>query len=281
MTMPPKRKAALVAPPLKSLKRARQVTSAFHAAEHGRGTGPSPDRAAYQDASQRATARHKTTSRFVFSSLTALNRRPAAGCPRPAVLEIGAVNTQLLACPWLAVRAIDVRAAARGVEAVDFFDLPLPPPAQGEGGAESHFDVIVCAMVLNCVATPELRWQMLVRMRAHLKSPGGVAILALPRRCVERGGGRGAAPGGASTSSAAAPSDAACAALWAPFEGVMAAAGLGPVLIRKASPKIAFWAVGVKDVEGGAAEKAAEAAEKAAERAVLVVGAGFEVAAPV
>ena len=238
-----KKKRALVPPPLKSLKRARQITSAFHAAEHGRTVdGPPPDRAAYQDASQTATARHRTTSRFVFSSLTALGVRRAAGCPRPAVLEIGAVNTQLLACPWLAVRAIDIRPSARGIEACDFFSLGPPQPG---GGGGTTFDVVVCAMVLNCVATPARRGDMLVRMRACLTAPGGVAIVALPRRCVERGGGGvgGARPHPPAASSS--PSDEACAARWAPFEAAMAAAGLAPVLARKASPKIAFWAVGV------------------------------------
>ena len=287
--MPPpkkKKKRALVPPPLKSLKRARQITSAFHAAEHGREVGASgggsvlpPDRAAYQGASRRATARHRTTARFVFSALTRLGLRPPSGAARPRLLEIGAVNTQLLACPWLAVRAIDIRPAARGIEARDFFDLDppaAPPPPPGEGGrgtagaaatdtADARFDVVVCAMVLNCVATPARRGEMLVRMRAHLAG-GGVAVVALPRRCVEKGGGGGGRGGDAL------PDDAAAAARWAPFEAAMAAAGLAPVLVRKASPKIAFWVVG-----GGGARAVGGWGGGPGGREV---GAGFAVAVP-
>jgi 25S rRNA (adenine2142-N1)-methyltransferase len=237
--MPARKKRALVPPPVKSLKRARQLTSLFHAAQ------PGVSRAAYQDASRAATARHKTTSRYVCSTLTALGRRPArppGGPPprRPTLLEVGAVNTQLLACPWLRTTAIDIRPAARGIEGRDFFDFPLPTmrgtsSGGGRGGGGSGgggpYDVIVCAMVLNCVATPADRGAMLARMAALMAAPDGLAMLALPRRCVEA-------------------SPAACTV--ASFEGAMAAAGLGPVLDRKASAKIMFWTVGVLE-EGAAA----------------------------
>ena len=242
--MPPcKRKRPLVPPPLKSLKKARELTSAFHAGQHGQvAAADAPDRAAYQDASVRATSVHKVTSRFVFSTLTRLGLRPPSGAPRPALLEVGAVNTQLLACPWLDVRAIDIRPAARGIEALDFFDLPVPEEgAQAvDGGKEecapstsSSFDVVVCAMVLNCVATPELRGEMLLRMRRLLRAPGGLAVVGLPRRCVEKGGRKDEGNTGEPSPGA-----------WAAFEGAMAAAGLGPVVARKATPKIAYWAVG-------------------------------------
>jgi 25S rRNA (adenine2142-N1)-methyltransferase len=218
-----KKKRALVPPPVKSLKVARQVTSAFH-------KGQSSDRAAYQAASQAATARHKTTARYVFSRLQSLGRRPAAGrgAARPRLLEIGAVNTQLLACPWLATRAIDVRPAARGIEGLDFFDLNLPKSK--DGGESSFFDVVVCAMVLNCVPSAADRGAMLARIAAVLRRPDGLAMIALPVRCVR--GGR-----------------AACTR--AAFEGAMAAAGLGPVLDRAQSAKVAFWTVGVLPEEEG------------------------------
>ena len=40
------------------------------------------------------------------------------------VLEIGAVNTQLLSVPWLDVRAIDIKSQHPRIEQVDFFDVP-------------------------------------------------------------------------------------------------------------------------------------------------------------
>jgi hypothetical protein len=236
-----KRKKALVPPPVRSLKRARQLTSAFH---KDQGSG-SVSRAAYQEASRAATARHRTTARFVFSSLTALGRRPPAGQPRPRLLEIGAVNTQLLACPWLDVRAIDIRPAARGIEALDFFDFPLPSKNENE----KLFDVVVCAMVLNCVPDSVDRGAMLARIRAVLRAPGGLAILALPTRCVS---GRGCSVAG--------------------FEGAMAAAGLGPVLETRAGPKVTFWSVGVLPAGQGRLPYSTGSPAAAGEFAVVVEG---------
>lgn len=267
-----KKKRPLVPPPLKSLKRARQITSAFHAAEQGRSGGSGKDggraadrvdRSLYQAASQATTDRHRTTSRYVFSSLTRHGRRPPGGAARPALLEIGAVNTQLSACPWLAVRAIDIRPSARGIERADFFDL----------APSASFDCVVCAMVLNCVPDPAARGDMLVRMRGHLKDgppgtgegapgggqsagPGGLAIVALPRRCVE------AAP-------------AACG--WDSFEAAMAAAGLSPVLERRVGPKVAFWTVGAGPRRAAAGARTVMTAGSEAGTAAAVAAGRFAV----
>jgi len=52
-------------------------------------------------------------------------------------------------------------------------------PASGE------FDVIVNAMVINCVETPEKRGKMLLLLHKHLKN-NGTLMLSLPRRCIEQ-----------------------------------------------------------------------------------------------
>lgn len=233
-----KKRRPLVPPPMKSLGRARAVTSAYHAALRAAAAASTPAaraaaRAAlaavptelYQAASALTTSKNGASASFVFSQMTALGLRPRAGAPRPRVLEIGAINTRLLACPWLDVDAIDLVASAPGVRQCDFFDAA---PARS-------FTAVVCAMVLNCVPTPAARGVMLARMAAHLR-PGGVAFIVLPRRCVEAAGSE----------------------TYASFEAAAAAAGLAPVLARRSSPKLAFWAVrGAEDGEGGGGEGAA------------------------
>jgi hypothetical protein len=109
----------------------------------------------------------------VFSSLTRHGLRPAAGAPPLPLLEVGAVNTQLLSVPWLAVRAIDLRSSHPRIEERDFFDLA---PA-------AAFGAVVSSMVLNCVPDAASRGAMLRGMRAHLRE-GGMLFVMLPLRCV-------------------------------------------------------------------------------------------------
>lgn len=189
--MPKKRKASsnvmLVPPPMRSRRVARKVTTAFHrlGVEAAAASAPA-ERAAleaeleaarvkYQEASALSTAAY-STSRWV---LKVLRRRGvltgARGAPEPACLEVGAINAQLLDARGLATRAIDLRSSVPGVEKVDFFDLA---PARA-------YDVVVCALVLNCVPDAASRGRMVANIRAHLK-PGGAAFLVVPRTCLER-----------------------------------------------------------------------------------------------
>jgi len=46
------------------------------------------------------------------------------------------------------------------------------------------FDVVVCAMVINCVPDARARAELLVRCRDHL-APGGLLYLSLPSRCLD------------------------------------------------------------------------------------------------
>lgn len=89
------------------------------------------------------------------------------------VLQIGAVNAQLLSIPWLSVRAIDLRPCLPSIEQADFIQLQ---PA-------GDFDIVVCAMVLNCVPTAKDRGNMLLKARGHLQH-GGHAFIVTPLRCL-------------------------------------------------------------------------------------------------
>jgi hypothetical protein len=113
-----------------------------------------------------------------------------------AGLQVGAVNTQLLSMPWLAVRAIDLRSTHPRIEQRDFFELT---PA-------AEYGAVVCSMarcccflcahvcvrvlrgmdaqqVLNCVPDALSRGAMLRGMRAHLRA-SGLLFVMLPLRCL-------------------------------------------------------------------------------------------------
>ncbi|CAI5717307.1 unnamed protein product [Hyaloperonospora brassicae] len=196
------RKALHIAPPrMKSRRKARQVTTTFHRLTHELArlekahvgaTGPPKERLqqrmaavheqlaamgghkTYQDASILSTSFHKT-SKWVFQLLTSFQLRPKAKQPPLRVLEVGAINTQLLACPWLHVRAIDLQSRHDRIEQCDFFSLK---PA-------NEFEVVVSSMVLNCVPGAAQRGEMLRLSRAHLK-PRGLLFLMLPLLCLRR-----------------------------------------------------------------------------------------------
>jgi 25S rRNA (adenine2142-N1)-methyltransferase len=79
-------------------------------------------RRAYQDASIIST-KHFKSSKWVFQQLTKLGRRPKKKEMPLRTLEIGAINTQLLSCPWLNVRAIDLLKRDPRIEQADFLQL--------------------------------------------------------------------------------------------------------------------------------------------------------------
>lgn len=179
--------APLVPPPMTSRRVARKVTSAFHkiTGEMSAPTTSSSARAAleaeleamggrarYQEASVLSTSLY-STSKWVLKVLRRLGVVGRGGVPR--CLEVGAINTQLLDAPGVDVRAVDLRSTHERIERVDFFDLV---PAGG-------WDVVVCALVLNCVPTAKARGRMVANLFAHLK-PGGLCFLVLPLTCVER-----------------------------------------------------------------------------------------------
>ena len=197
--------APLVPPPIASRRVARRVTSEFHRLAQDAARAPTAEaraaaervledrRGRYQEASALSTALH-STSRWVLRVLrrrgvlgaaanarppdAAANARPpdaAANARPPALLEVGAVNTQLLDARGLAVRAIDVRSSMQRIERVDFFDLR----------PQGSYDVVVCALVLNCLPDAAARGRMVAGLVAHLR-PGGLCFLVVPRSCLER-----------------------------------------------------------------------------------------------
>lgn len=153
----------LIRPPLTSRREARRVTSEFHRLSARAATDPSlasaveAQRPRYQEASALSTSLHSTSS-WVLKSVE----------EGSTVLEIGAINTQLLDSKKVKTRAIDLRSSRPRVEAVDFFDV------------YEHYDNIVCSLVLNCV---ERRREMLERMKNQARSK---VFLVIPRTCVER-----------------------------------------------------------------------------------------------
>ena len=173
---------------MKSMKRAREVTSEFHAVtrvlDDARASKEAKARAkatleamggrdAYQEASALTTARHRT-AKWTFSVLTRRNRRPKRGERALKTLEVGAINTDLMSAKFLDVRAIDVKSRHPKIEQLDFFDMPVE--------AESY-DVIHSSMVVNCVPTAELRGEMIARTATFLR-PKGLFFMMLPLRCV-------------------------------------------------------------------------------------------------
>jgi len=178
----------LVPPPLTSLRAARLITSEFHnlsaqladanAASECRTAARlarelEARRAQYQEASVLATQTART-SKYVTATLTRRRLRPASGQPPLRLLEVGAVNLQLISTPWLAVRALDLRSVHPRIEQADALALERPAVA---------FDVVVCAMVLNCVPAPLQRGAMLHVLRQQLR-PGGLAFVMVPLRCL-------------------------------------------------------------------------------------------------
>eukprot|EP00941_MAST-03F_sp_MAST-3F-sp1_P000581 g581.t1 len=127
----------------------------------------------YQEASRLTTSSNKSTSKFVFQQchkhgLVRKNKKLKT-------LEVGAINTQIVSCPWLNVRAIDLESNTPLIEECDFFTIK---PKQ-------DLDLLVLAMVINYVDEPERRGDMLKRCYSHLL-PGAHFALVLPRRCIER-----------------------------------------------------------------------------------------------
>ena len=191
--MPNKRKRPAAKPvtfQLKSRRVARQRTTKFHTLMHSHEAAQragdtataralsetiESERKAYQHASIVSTAHHKT-SRWVFQELERLQRRPRKGGAALKLLEVGAINTQLVdGAPWLDVDAIDIASRHPRIRAIDFFELDVVTPPK--------YDVLVLSMVINCVPAAEARGTMLRLCRAHLRT-GGLFFVMLPLLCL-------------------------------------------------------------------------------------------------
>jgi hypothetical protein len=153
--------------PITNEKQARKATSEFHRGEYAQ-----QNRTKYQQASALLTNVHKTTSKFVFRTITKLNLCPKRHEPKLKTLEVGAVNTQLVDSSFLSVNAIDLKSRHPLIKEQDFFKLK----------PEGQYDLVVLAMVLNCVPSAKFRGIMLQNCRLHLKQDG-LLFLILPSRC--------------------------------------------------------------------------------------------------
>jgi 25S rRNA (adenine2142-N1)-methyltransferase len=231
---------------VKSLKVAKRITAEFHRTvllssskssksaaarvsassgreEGGKGGGKEEEeenktdsrinRDLYQKASQAALQRTSHVRKFVYSTLTTLNKRPKKGDERKVLngLEVGAVTTEFCcqSPSWIQFRSIDLNSQHPKIEKRDFFSLKV---------REDEFDVILNSMVLNCVAEPEDRGEMLLRMAKMLRKETGVLFITIPRRCVEN--------------------NPFCSTDI--FNETLRACGLS-IVLTKMSPKIAFW----------------------------------------
>jgi 25S rRNA (adenine2142-N1)-methyltransferase len=225
------KKSPIVPPTAKitSRKHARKVTSAYHKiTAQMKVAGSASELAAcaselaemggvmaYQQASALNTALNKTSA-WVVQVLR--QRKLLKRGARLRVLEVGAINTQLLEEPELATRAIDLHAINSHIEQCDFFSLPYGGELDAATGTSIPYDAVVCSMVLNCVPEPRRRFEMLVGLRAQLRT-GGVCFITVPRSCLQH--------------SFTLTHDTFCECL--------VAVGLIPVAFGKASAKIAFY----------------------------------------
>ena len=135
---------------------------------------------AYQAASALNTALNPT-SRWVVRALR--NAHPAGLHRPPRVLEIGAVNTQLLDADGLAVRSIDLHTLDARIEQCDFLSLAHGGAIDESTGHVTPYDAVVCSMVLNCVPNERKRFDMLLGIRAQLRARGR-AFITIPRTCL-------------------------------------------------------------------------------------------------
>ena len=195
-----RRKPAAIVPlaaQVTARKHARRLTSQYHTLTQRLAAAKSDDERAsvqaeleqmggikaYQQASALNTALNPT-SRWAARAIRALDASLGGGQPI-RVLEIGAVNTQLLDTPGLAVRAIDLHALHPRIEQCDFFSLLQGGEADPSGACTTRaYDAVVCSMVLNCVPNERKRFEMLVGIRSQLRR-GGRAFVTLPRSCLE------------------------------------------------------------------------------------------------
>jgi 25S rRNA (adenine2142-N1)-methyltransferase len=200
---------------LPSRKRARHITTHFHALTRQCAVGQADasalesNRQAYQRASQVSTS-YFSTSKWVLSYLHRngwlYGIRCGSSSSAPTrrttrLLEVGAINTQLLDAAEpistkegssleqahithstkknnVQVRAIDLHSMDARIEQADFLTLHLEPTV------EERYDVVVCSMVINCVPTPEQRGRMLTKLYMAVR-PGGLLFLTLPKTCLQ------------------------------------------------------------------------------------------------
>ena len=206
-----KKSQPLARPPkLPSRKKARKLTTEFHrltrlreqhaddpqaVQEYDAKIAQMGGRHEYQRASQTSTS-FFSTSKWVLGVLSRNGwlygrkeafqvkqdgERAPKKLPRQPtrLLEIGAINTELLdasasAKYKLDVHAIDLNSQTPRILEADFLKIPQPTKL---------YDVLVCSMVLNCVPSPEQRGIMVQKM-ADFLSVDSMLFFTIPRTCL-------------------------------------------------------------------------------------------------
>ena len=109
---------------------------------------------AYQQASVIST-QHFNTSKWICKVLRNLlqNKIIQLHNSKPKLFEVGAINEVLKKTSWLDVKAIDLHAQSSLIEECDFFTVE----------PKNEYDVVVCSMVINCVAKSDKRAEMIFR----------------------------------------------------------------------------------------------------------------------
>lgn len=214
-----KKAKPLVKPPMRSRKKARQVTTLFHkytrereiAARKGNAEAVQHweqkieeigGREEYQRASQLNTSFH-STSKWVLAYLSnhqkwltngiiddnkaAASLDETTRCDRGRkvrLLEVGAINTVLLhAAEKHYHKYLSVRAIDLRSSHEQIEEIDFFQLAYLHEDPNERYDAIVCSMVLNCVTTPEERGKMLWLLKNHLR-PGGILFLTIPLLCL-------------------------------------------------------------------------------------------------
>ena len=175
-----------------------QITSAYHRATEKLQAASSAEEktaaeselkamggaVAYQQASQLNTSLH-STSRWCVRRMEerGLHTDPLSQKP-PMLLEVGAINTQLLDTEGLWVRAVDLHSSHPRIEQQDFLQMAYGGEFDESTGANKLYDVVVNSMVLNCVPNARDRFMMLYAIRQQLRA-GGLAFVILPSSCLQ------------------------------------------------------------------------------------------------
>ena len=98
------------------------------------------------------------TSKWMIQSIK--NLRPdykTRGEHKLTLLEVGAINNQLLRCPWLNVTALDLNSQHPYIEEMDYFDL-TPEPIYDFIVASMVYtlcsSIVCCAVLSYCIVWP-------------------------------------------------------------------------------------------------------------------------------
>lgn len=136
-------------------------------------------RDAYQAASILSQQNAMKSARYVFKTLARFGLQPQKGEPPLRVLEIGAINPQISAVPWLHVRAIDLLSQHPAVETRDFLQLPVgsgPGPDSSHAGASKVAGITFAALQAGSATSSAVKDAILAPVASRLKAVDWQAV---------------------------------------------------------------------------------------------------------